>query len=156
MTAWHAGARLLAESGMSTREIADRLDVTYSAAWKALHPEAAREMVARNNRNRRPQKRAYDRERDRRLRATCDTCGNPCGIGSTKRDTKECMSCRSANSAARDDLIVAMYQEGAPIREMADRLGWTGRGIAWHIGRLRKEGRITGYRYAGWERKQKV
>lgn len=140
---------------MSTREIAERLDVPYKTVWNALNPERARELSARSRERHREKRRAYDRERTRNLRTICETCGNPCGAGSANRNTKRCMPCRKAKRSARDDQIVAMYQEGMPLREIAARLGWARNGLSRYVARLRREGRI-GYRYAKCEQKQKV
>lgn len=141
---------------MSTKEVAERLGVTYGATRRALNPKRERDLTARQRERHREKRRAYDRKRLRNLRATCDTCGNPCGIGSGKEGTKRCLSCVHAQHVARDDRIVAMYQRGMSLADMATQFGCTIGSIGMALTRLRREGRITTYRYAGWERKQKV
>lgn len=140
---------------MSTREIADRLGVTQTATWKALNPDRTRELDARSRERHREKRRAYDRARADRARSICDICGETCGSGSALKGVMWCQSCVIANSAARDDQIVTMYQEGVPLIDMAARLGWTKGRLSWQIGRLRGKGRI-GYRHTAYEQKQKV
>ncbi len=47
--AWHAEARRLADDGFSTATIAQRLEKSYGAVYKALHPDKAKAYARKSN-----------------------------------------------------------------------------------------------------------
>lgn len=144
-----------ANPALTLREIGEALGHSSSAVWKALNPDVTRERNASDREKRRAERRATDRARSQHQRSRCDTCGELCGIGSARwkgHEAVRCKQCRSKVAEEREDRIVALYESGVPLKEIAAAVGWTVGGLSRRLAGLRRAGRI-GYRYVGWAEK---
>jgi len=93
------------------------------------------------------------RELDRQYNAThkkvCVECGGPRARSGSK---SLCRGCITKRANARSAQIVALYNEGVPVREIAQRMGVSPGALGPDFDRLRKAGRI-GYRYKACQEK---
>lgn len=143
-----------ATPSITLREIAAECGVTTSAVWKALNPDITRKRNAVDRAKRLDRRREVDRDYRERMRAPCAVCGQPCGVGTGRpyRAVKDrhCADCWQLDAEVRAALLVGMYNDGWPLKDIADAFGVTN--VAPELDRLRKAGRI-GYRYAGCAQK---
>lgn len=137
--------RLVREEGLSQSEAARRAGCSYTAIWRRLNPEKARERARRDNA--RPERKAAKRAHERN--GTCPKCG-----GVRWRYSGEiCRSCEVAGlhraKAARQDDIVALWAGGASMPDIARELGTTVESIGVEMVRIRRERGVDAlpYRY---------
>lgn len=135
--------------------IARELGVSVSSAWRALHPERAREMARRDNARRNTAKRAHENG----LRATCGRCGGEMGAGTRRVDGSRrnvgevCAVCRTDH---RVTLVLEMWRirrnEGLLNTQIAARLGVSVNTVTIELHRLRALGYhvpVSPYRRGG-------
>lgn len=135
----------MAAEGVSTAEIARRLDVVPSTVWKWLHPDRTREFNRRDAA--RPERRASHaawvlmaREDPERVKM-CSSCGGRTGSfvwASEQADV--CATCRGSRREARWRLIAMWWGEGLTYREIGERLGWTTASAGMEVHRMREAG----------------
>jgi hypothetical protein len=86
-------------------------------------------------------KRAHEYEHNRAVRATCETCGGLCGIGSASGPpSRQCLACRHAARLEKAQTIARLWAQGASMREIATALGWTMGHLHGEMGRIREDG----------------
>jgi IS30 family transposase len=128
----------LRDEGLLLREIGERLGLSKSAVWRALHPEEVRAL------NRR--RRAAKRENERTRRKACPQCGEPMGAGSAgpANRSKGCVRCRRERERAarlvKAREIERRWRAGETAPEIAEALSTTPKTIQVEIFRLRREG----------------
>lgn len=132
--------RRLRELNRSYGQIAAEAGTSTSSVYRVLQPKA----VAATQRKRRA---AKQRWQDENYRGRCY-----CGAQTNNRECKRCQACERAQRAALHELILdvveAMYEEGWPVREMAEAFGHeTPNGVGPWLAELRRAGRV-GYRNA--------
>lgn len=97
-------------------------------------------------------KRAWDREVQ--PRAACRDCGAVLCPPSLRKGYERCRPCHFKRVGAEKEEILSfiewMYNEGRPLREISEEIGWRNTGT--YLDLLRKAGRI-GYRYKACERR---
>jgi len=122
-----------------------RFGVSTPTAYRWLNPEYERRQqaasLAYKNRNR-EEVRAKNREYKRATRPDCPQCGSPMSHKSTL-----CEECRADEIDRRARQIEGLWAEGLPLKEIADRLGWTLDRLAYEMHRLREKGYELPYRY---------
>jgi predicted transcriptional regulator len=135
---WHEAARALhaAHPELSNREIGERFGVGQAAVWKALHPDKIREINRRENAERGPYKRAWDRSEQ--ARGECARCGGLMGIGGKANGSTVCWPCYVSDRAEARAEIVRLRREGLKNVEIAKRLGVTFAVVASTLCRERK------------------
>lgn len=142
-------AKQLRARGLTHREIGERLGYTSSAITKLLNPDAAREWNRRQEQRpeRKAAKRRWEVEHDR---PPCSRCGAPMGVGAHRYERDTCRTCydrdRAAKVAARAERIVAWWDEGLSLQEIADCLGWSRGQVGVEMHRLRRRGYDLPYR----------
>lgn len=99
---------------------------------------------------------ARKRWHDENKRASCTDCGVECCAGSAWREISRCAECNfkalERERAGRDDLLISLWNQGLPMREIAARLDTTVNALNPRINRLRREGRPVPYRNRGFTR----
>lgn len=117
----------------------------YRRRHRQENPEAA-ERDRRGSRDWKERHRDANRARDREYsRARRKPCPRGCG-GICKIDSDRCIACARADAEERRGRIIAMYEAGVPLAEMAVLIGSTVPSIGVDLDRLRKAGRV-GRRY---------
>jgi hypothetical protein len=130
----------LREAGLMWREIGERLGISLKTAQDIYSDPLGQK------RNRR------QRESQARLRRPCPNCG-----GLMARSSESCRACefaaRKRARLARLEDVAAMYNEGLPIREIAQEIGYGPNSIPPEMTGARRLG-LIGYRYDGWNERE--
>lgn len=141
-------ARQMRAKGASYRAIARATGLHISTVWRVLNPERAAEVVRASNARRHEAKLAWAHEHDRE---TCPNCGGRMGVGSKRKHTRLCESCRRSAERTRvhkrRERIQALWNDGRAIREVAAVLDSTPGSIQVELVRMRKEGWYVPCRY---------
>lgn len=147
-----AQAMKAADPARSCASIARELGRCQPQVWKALNPERALESDRKTREKRRARRQEIDREYSARRRATCEVCGQECGIGTGRAGhaARRCRPCSLSIVDTKYSAIEGMYEDGWPVRLIAAALGYGPTSVPPELHRLRKMGRI-GYRYKAYE-----
>lgn len=137
-------AKHLYARGWGIRDIAQALDLNTTTVYRHVKPgaiEKDRQQSRRWKARNKHRTRQYDHDYHRRTRKPCPQCRQPMSADSTL-----CRACRAANAAARHSMIIGLYQDGMPLKEIAKTVGTTINSLSVTLNRLRATNQI-GYRY---------
>jgi predicted transcriptional regulator len=117
----------LVHGGMTQKEAAERMGVSRSAIQHRLHPQ----VKAASERRRRAKKREWERAN----RKTC-------ACGKLAWRTERCIECYE-----REAMLVELWRQGLPIKDIAAAVGYTPGGLAARIPGWRRMGIDLPYRH---------
>lgn len=136
----------LRATGMTWRQVAEAIGLSYSTAYRLAHPEyeerqraKSREWKARNKEHRR----RYDA---RWHTGVCVECGGPCHKATTSARVV-CRSCRHDRHVAGVKELERLWADGLSIADIAERLGCARGSITKRIHDARVAGADLPYRY---------
>lgn len=143
----HEIARRLYEHGWTLSEIGRDFGVSATTVRRWILPGVREEelVVSRAWKERNKERlKTYDRKYRVAQRKPCPRCRKLMSGDSTL-----CRECRRRDAETRNSIVVGLYQDGWPLKEIAQTLGTTINSLSVTINRLRRNQQI-GYRHYGY------